>query len=171
MDSRQCRPTEASGFLKGNEDHSTFKASCLNIGHAFIIMAGLKGNKNALGNKGGGRKSSFREEFISLAHDLALLGATDKDLAEALGTSEQTINNWKKAHLEFSLALKKGKLEADSKVAASLYKNALEGNTTAQIFWLKNRQSNQWREKQQLEHGGNVSHTLMDMIREAQEAG
>ena len=164
-------PHKQSGFLKGNEDHLTFKASCLNIGHGFIIMAGPKGNKHALGNKGGGRPSSFRKEFVSLAHDLALLGATDKDLAEALGTSEQTINTWKKVHLEFSLALKKGKLEADSKVAASLYKSALEGNTTAQIFWLKNRRSTEWRDKQQVEHSTPAKlngKTLFELLEEAQ---
>jgi transcriptional regulator with XRE-family HTH domain len=55
---------------------------------------------------------------------LALLGCTDEELAEALGVSEQMINNWKKSHVEFSLAIREGKRLADSKVAERLYERA-----------------------------------------------
>ena len=37
----------------------------------------------------------------------------------------------------------------DFEVENALLKNALDGNVTAQIFWLKNRKKNQWREKQE----------------------
>lgn len=30
-------------------------------------------------------------------------------------------------------------------------------DTTAQIFWLKNRQPRKWRDKQQIEHSGNIN--------------
>ena len=39
-------------------------------------------------------------------------------------------------------------------VEDSLYKEALEGNTTAQIFWLKNRGRQRWSDKQEIEHSG-----------------
>ena len=32
-----------------------------------------------------------------------------------------------------------------------LYRNALAGNTTAQIFWLKNRRPDRWRDVQRLQ--------------------
>jgi hypothetical protein len=35
-------------------------------------------------------------------------------------------------------------------------KKFIPGNSTAQIFWLKNRKPNEWRDKQQIEHSGNV---------------
>lgn len=32
-------------------------------------------------------------------------------------------------------------------------------DTTAAIFWLKNRRPDKWRDKQEVEHGGTVNHT------------
>lgn len=135
-------------------------------------MAAPKGNKNAAGNKGGGRASAYKAEYADWAEKLAKLGATDAELADAFEVSEQTINNWKKAHIEFSLALKKGKTLADAEVASKLFHRAtgyshddldirvVNGeiiqtpiikhyppDTTAAIFWLKNRQRNKWRDK------------------------
>ncbi len=34
------------------------------------------------------------------------------------------------------------------------YEKALGGDTTAMIFWLKNRKPEQWREKQEIAHSG-----------------
>lgn len=36
---------------------------------------------------------------------------------------------------------------ADYEVENALYKAALDGNTTAIIFWLKNRKPKKWRDK------------------------
>lgn len=88
-------------------------------------MAAPKGNKFAVGNKGGGRPSEYLEEFADIAYKLCLLGATDAEMADILGFSEVTINNWKEIHEDFNLALKKGKLIADSNVASRLYERAL----------------------------------------------
>lgn len=84
-----------------------------------------KGNKNAVGNKGGGRKEEYKAEYTELAFNYALLGADDEDLGRMFEVSERTIGVWKRKHLEFSSALKDGKDKADSKVAKSLYKRAL----------------------------------------------
>lgn len=106
-----------------------------------------------------GRPSSYREEYAAKTAKLCLRGATDLELAREFGVSEVTINAWKKAHPTFLKALKAGKDEADSNVAASLYKRALgtdrvPPDTTACIFWLKNRRPLEWRDKQSLEHSG-----------------
>lgn len=34
----------------------------------------------------------------------------------------------------------------------------VQPDTTAQIFWLKNRKPNEWRDKQNIEHSGSVSY-------------
>ena len=39
-----------------------------------------------------GRKSIFREEYIQLAENYALLGASDVELAEVFGVSKQSVN-------------------------------------------------------------------------------
>ena len=127
-----------------------------------------------------GRKSDYDEAFDQMAYKLSLLGATDKEMANFFEVSEQTLNTWKKEHPSFLESLKAGKEEADAKVAQSLYKRALgyshpdtdikvvqneivqteivkhyPPDTTAAIFWLKNRKSDQWREKQEIDLGAN----------------
>ena len=59
------------------------------------------GNKYAVGNKGGGRPTLFKEEYLEQAYKLCLLGATDADLADFFGVDEDTINLWKRTHKDF----------------------------------------------------------------------
>jgi DNA-binding XRE family transcriptional regulator len=100
------------------------------------------------------RPTDYREEHCVKAFGFALLGYTDAQLAKYFNVSEQTLNTWKKKHPEFLESLKAGKDEADSAVVNSLYEKALGGDTTAMIFWLKNRQRFTWRDKQQHEVTG-----------------
>lgn len=55
---------------------------------------------------------------------LCLLGATDKAIADFFDIAESTLNNWKNEFPDFLESIKKGKEEADIKVAASLFKRA-----------------------------------------------
>lgn len=139
-------------------------------------MAAQPGNTYAAGNKGGGRPSKYKVEYVDQAYKYCLLWATDAQLGEFFEVSEVTINNWKEEYEEFSLALKRGKAMADAQVAASLYKLATgyerdevkifqhQGepvlvphkayyapNTTAVMTWLKNRQPGRWRDKQDID--------------------
>lgn len=124
-----------------------------------------------------GRPSSYREEYAEQAYKLCLLGATDQQLADFFGVVVATIYNWKRDHPAFFEALKAGKDEADAKVVESLYRRALgyshpedkvlskDGvhtdtvriekhyppDPTACIFWLKNRQKDNWRDKQEID--------------------
>ena len=56
---------------------------------------------------------------------LCELGATDKDLAEALNVHISTINQWKLDFQQFSDTLKEGKKLANSLVEQSLFKRAI----------------------------------------------
>lgn len=131
------------------------------------------------GLKKGGRPSSFLAQYVGIASKLARMGATDADLAEAFGVAESTINNWKERHPEFVESLKAGKDEADATVVRSLFERAngyshpavkifctkdggiveapytehYAPDTTACIFWLKNRRPNEWRDQQVLRIG------------------
>lgn len=142
-------------------------------------MAAPKGNKNAAGNKGGGRPSTYKENYAELAGKVAKLGATDEDLADVFDVKVSTIDSWKKRHIEFKQALKDGKAIADAEVAQSLYHRATgyshreekilvvggkvqrvmttnhyPPDTTSMIFWLKNRRPDLWRDKHNHEHTG-----------------
>lgn len=94
-----------------------------------------------------------------------------------MGISASTLYNWKNDHLEISEALKKGKEVVDRLVENALLKRALGyeyeeisekyelgilterkvikkqvvPDTTAQIFWLKNRKPQDWRDKRHVE--------------------
>lgn len=94
-----------------------------------------------------GRPTDYKQEYCIKAFGFCLLGYTDKQLAEYFDVSEQTLNAWKKKYPEFLESLKAGKEEADSAVVGALYEKAIAGDTTAMIFWLKNRQRYQWRDK------------------------
>jgi hypothetical protein len=128
-----------------------------------------------------GRPSKYQPEHKQIARMMGRLGATDAQLAEAFEVAESTIHLWKKEHPEFSEALKDGKKEADSAVERSLFERATgyshpedkifqyEGapvvvpttkiyppDVTACIFWLKNRKPKDWRDKQEIEHSGEM---------------
>jgi hypothetical protein len=99
----------------------------------------------------------YRPEFVEQAERLCRLGATDVDLAEYFDVTKQTIYNWKERFPEFRAAIRLGKFEADMLVTESLYNKALAGDTTACIYWTKNRRPDLWRDKQDVEHSGNVA--------------
>lgn len=129
-----------------------------------------------------GRPSKFKPEFCKQANKLTLLGATDKDLASFFEVTVSTINLWKTEHPEFSESLKTGKVEADNRVVRSLYERAngyshpaekifldkfgdivraeytehYPPDPTSCIFWLKNRDKENWRDKVETELSGEV---------------
>lgn len=86
-------------------------------------------------------------------------GLTDEQIADNMGVSRSTLNEWKKKYPDISDTLKRGKEVVDIEVENALYRAALDGNITAIIFWLKNRQPQKWRDKQQVEMSGELKHT------------
>jgi hypothetical protein len=47
--------------------------------------------------------------------------------------------------------MRQGKEVADYAVESALFQNAMSGNVTAQIFWLKNRKPERWNDKREIE--------------------
>lgn len=86
-------------------------------------------------------------ESLILLEGWARDGLTDEEIAKNMGVGTSTLYEWKNKFSEISEVLKKGKEFADYQVENALYKSAIDGNTTAQIFWLKNRRSDKWRDK------------------------
>lgn len=100
-------------------------------------------------------------------------GLTDEQIAHNMCISPSTLYEWKNAYSEFSESLKRGKEVVDRQVENALLKRALGyeyeevsekyelgilterkvtkkqvvPDTTAQIFWLKNRKPSEWRDK------------------------
>ena len=117
-------------------------------------------------------------------------GLTDEQIFKNLGISRDTFYKYKEKYTDFSDALKKGKEVADIEVENALFKRAIgyrykekikevkeidgkktvfikevekemPGDVGAQIFWLKNRKSSKWKDKQDIDiEDNNVSITI-----------
>lgn len=88
-------------------------------------------------------------EGLTLLTGWARDGLTDEQIAHNMGINKATLYDWIKKYPDISDSLKGGKEVVDIQVENALLKNALSGNITAQIFWLKNRRPNKWRDKVQ----------------------
>lgn len=99
-------------------------------------------------------------------------GLVDEQIAENIGIRAGTLYDWKNRFPDISEALKKGKEVVDRQVENALLKRALGytyaeityengvetkrvikevvPDTTAQIFWLKNRKPKIWRDKREI---------------------
>ena len=97
------------------------------------------------------------KDKLLLVEGWARDGLTDEQIAKNLGINVGTLYRYKNEHDEICKALKKGKEVVDMQVENALLKQALEGNTTAQIFWLKNRKPKMWRDKQELDANVNAN--------------
>ena len=136
-----------------------------------------------------GRPPAYKPEFVDQVAKLCALGATDEEIAEFFGVAVRTIYRWKVDHEDFCQAIKVGKDPADDRVERSLYQKAtgfyvteeqafkvktgrdtekvevvkveryVPPDTSAEIFWLKNRRN--WRDKSEHE----VKHTLDDALK------
>lgn len=87
---------------------------------------------------------------LVLLQGWARTGLTNEQIANNIGIDVATLYRWKKDNDKICNALKEGREVTDFQVENALYQNALNGNVTAQIFWLKNRKKNEWREKIEL---------------------
>lgn len=134
----------------------------------------------------GGRPSKYKPEYVAQVSKLCALGATDAEMADFFEVALSTFSLWKVQHQEFSDALKGSKAVADARVEAALYNRAMgytheetdirvvDGavvmtpivkhyapDTTAAIFWLKNRKPQEWRDKRETELSGGINVTNM----------
>lgn len=117
----------------------------------------------------------LEQEGLLLIEGWARDGLTDEQIAGNMGVSRSTLNSWKDRYPDILDALKKGKEIVDRQVENALLKRALGyeyeeikekyefgelsertitkkqvvPDTTAQIFWLKNRKPKDWRDKQE----------------------
>ncbi len=140
-----------------------------------------KKNKRGRQGEGGGRPSKKDSLDLGMIETLYGFGLIDEQIAELLKIAPNTIKNWNEDE-KFLAARKRGKAISDDRVERSLYERAtgyshldtdirvVEGkivtteiikhyppDTTACIFWLKNRKRAEWRDKQEIEHSASGS--------------
>jgi prepilin-type processing-associated H-X9-DG protein len=129
----------------------------------------------------------------------SMAGSTDKDIYTMLEVSASAFYEWKKKYPQFKDALKKGKDIANGELQNSAYKQAMgyyqtvtepvkvkrgqdweeiemvtyekfiPANNTMNIFMLKNRMPEQYKDKQHTEHSGGVNISFVDNIPDEDE--
>lgn len=133
----------------------------------------------------GGRPSKYHthvEPKLLQVAAWARDGLTDADMCKNLDIGKDAFIDYKKQYPELTDALKRNKEVADIIIENELYEKAkgkvmvlnkvkvlndgtlidyqeetfIPGDTTAQIFWLKNRKPKEWRDKQEIEHSGSL---------------
>ena len=146
-------------------------------GHAIAVRSGTGLRTLFL------RRQARRKMNLELVQALAMLGMTDKKVAETLNITPQKFNELKKQFPLIKAALRKGRVDASADVIKGLYKKAtgfsvpeekmfysakhdkvirrktrkhFAPDTTAQIFWLKNQFPELWRDKKEVETTGNA---------------
>lgn len=141
--------------------------------------------------------AKFKPDFVKKVEIACRLGATDNEIAELFDVSRQAIVRWRIENPEFAKAFKAGKEVSDDRVERTLFQCAVgyeyeeekaflyEGQiikekikkfahpqTQAQVFWLKNRRPDVWRDVQKHELGraGEFSQVpddkLLELIKE-----
>ncbi len=126
----------------------------------------------ALRDEKRGPPEKYQKSFDRDAYKLCLLGMINAELATFFEVCESTIDHWIRDKPTFRAAVRRGKALADANVAESLYKRAMgyshpdthfaviDGrvvqtphvkhyppDSTAMVFWLKNRQRRLWRDR------------------------
>ncbi len=92
-------------------------------------------------------------------------GLTIEEIAKNIGIGLSTFYEWMDKSPEIVDNLKIGKEEADTMVENALFKNAINGDNTAIIFYLKNRVSNRWRDRQDLSVDGQFVNTVREDLK------
>jgi transposase-like protein len=141
-----------------------------------------------------GRPTVYKPEYAEIARDACMTGASSETLAEHFGVCRRTIDSWIATVPEFGDAVRHARQVADGSVVAALYARAtglkrktikiVEGNgdpvtTTltvdvlpdvrACIFWLRNRQPEQWREDRTADDDRDRLHGLAEAMEEGSE--
>mgnify|MGYP001187011189 FL=1 len=102
---------------------------------------------------------------INLDHNeierLAGMGLNERQICASLGINPSTLT--RKKHIKsIKQALEKGRAKAIAQVSSQLFNNAMEGKETSAIFFLKNRDPDNWKDRNILEtnHTINLSHVI-----------
>lgn len=113
-------------------------------------------------SKPGRKKINFTDEDLANIERWSGDGLSEAQIATLLGCSLSTIARKKREKGRFDTALKKGKTRAVQQVANQVFQNAMSGKETSAIFFLKNRDPQNWSDRQEVNHNLNLSNILTE---------
>jgi hypothetical protein len=106
-----------------------------------------------------GRRSKLPFIDLSIVKSMAEAGMTDVQMCKAFKVSRESWRKWKLTNKRFLATLKRAKKLSDDEVVHSLYRRATgfkdhPPDTTACIYWLNNRRPKEWRNRKEVNLGG-----------------
>lgn len=99
----------------------------------------------------------LKEIDYKKAERLAAQGMTLKQIALALGVTQDTLYKRRKTHPKFEECIKRGQAKGLAVITNALYENAKGGNFSAQQFYLRCRDRDNWNDKDPV---GDITHDL-----------
>lgn len=111
-----------------------------------------------------GRPSKYDPSYCDGIVEHCRTGASLTSYAAEIEVCRDTLTEWASVHDEFSLAVKRAKAVCAAWWERTARKNATDGggNATLCIFGLKNMGPEDWRDKVETEHSGNVTYTKVE---------
>jgi hypothetical protein len=142
---------------------------------------------------------AYRDYFAGQAEGVCKLGASNANLAALFGCTVDTIEVWLRDRQDFREAVHRGRADYDSKIEQALARRAMGYERKAQkaycntgtgevfiaeyeehypaevnaaIFWLKNRQPQRWRDRQEVTlHAGRIESLTDDELERIASGG
>jgi len=152
-------------------------------------MADTYKNRMIVRRKKRGPKGKKDSIDLNLIKQLVLRGFTDEEVCACIGICVKTLHNWRNGDPELLQSLNEWKVNADERVVRSLYERACgythreetlhqhQGkiiktetlkhyppDNASMIFWLKNRQRGEWRDKIEVDTNVNVTVSLTGLL-------
>lgn len=103
-----------------------------------------------VGNDIIGKKPDIKEwstpSGLQIMSGWARRGLSFKEISDKIGITDRTLRNWRKQEEKIDTALQTNREMAVLGVEGRLWNEAMSGNTTAMIFYLKNTAPDKWRD-------------------------
>ena len=87
-------------------------------------------------------------EILEKTERLAAQGLTEAQIGACLGIKPETVCRKKRAFSQFAQAIKNGRAKGVGTITNALFNSARDGSVPAQIFYLKNRDQENWSDVQ-----------------------
>jgi len=100
-------------------------------------------------------------EVVEKAKGFAARGLTMQQIASCFGVSYETLRRKKRDIKVLEQAILDGRALGVFEIANRLFENAKAGDTTAQIFYLKNRDPENWRDRRDIKHEGEIRTSIL----------
>ena len=105
-----------------------------------------------------------KEVDLNKVETLAAQGLTNEQIARCLGIAQSTLYKWQDEKSDFSEAIKSGKAKGIATISNALFQSGKGGNITAQIFYLKNRYPEEWKDRRETILAGDADNPLVHKI-------